>query len=304
MTRSRLTYVILLVLLVYPALTLIDAYGHGTGPSLIGRPVSVQDEQFSDNTVTTDQVITISGKVESRLDRVIKLSPYIYVTPAVVIEQPEGSRVIERQGHQYPLSIIYPPYRDHSTWYFRVEHDLPNPLILGPGESIDYEIKVYPRKAGTYHVHSYFVADNAYLSRGETVEVTGEALPTFEEVTQLYLPLAAGAVAVTALTLYAIRRVGAEAGREKALRICFAIKCSYETAWASGVSFWLVASFAYLYPLERTYVTSLAVTATLAAITFGGYVTAVSKRRTRQRLFGIGTSAATVIFYLALGYMR
>ncbi|MGH9877212.1 MAG: hypothetical protein ACRD5H_06200, partial [Nitrososphaerales archaeon] len=37
---------------------------------------------------------------------------------------------------------------------------------------------------------------------------------------------------------------------------------------------------------------------------FGGYVTAVSIRRTRQRLFGIGTSAATVIFYLALGYMR
>jgi len=112
--------------------------------------------------------------------------------------------------------------------------------------------------------------------------------------------LAAGAAALAALTLYAIRVICAEAAREKALRICFSIKCSYETTWLSGLSFWLVASSTYLYHLERTYAVALAVTVALAAITFGGYMATVSTRRTPKRLFGIGTSAATVVFYVAL----
>lgn len=305
MTRSYLTYVIIATLLVIPTLVIMDAYGHGPGTSLFSRPVIVQNEQFSDDSVTTDQVITITGQVQNRKDTRIELSLSVYVTPVVVVELPDGSRFNDLQRYQYPLVLIYPPYKDHSTWYFRVEHNLPNPTILGPGENANYEMKLYPRKAGTYHVHTYFVEDYAaYIARGQTIEVTGEEVPTFEEIAQLYLPLSVGAGALTALALYGMRGVPAESVRERTIGICFAIKASYETTWLSGVSFWLVASSTYLYALERTYAMSIAMTAVLAAITFGGYMTALSTRRARQRLFGIGTSAATLIFYLALGNLR
>lgn len=300
MARSNLSYVIILSLLVISGLTLIDAFGHGPGPSLFSRPITVQDEQFSDNSISTTQLVIISGKVESRLDKEVKLSPYIYVTPKVAIERPDDSSVIDLQAYPYLLNQIFPPYRDHSTWYFSVENSLPNPLILGPEESVPYEIKLYPRKAGMYHVHSYFVSsDGAYLGRGQTVEVTGDSVPTFEEITQFYVPLAGGGAALAVLTLYSMRGVPAGSMREKAIRICFAIKASYETTWVLGIAFWLAAASTYLLTLERTYVTSVALTLILAAITSGGYAAALSMRRS-QRLFAIATSAATVIFYLAL----
>lgn len=274
-----------LLLIIVPSASV--AYGHGVSTGIMGRPVVVDYEQVSDQSVTTDDVVIISGQFVSRSDKETKLLPYIYVTHDALLPQ-----------HTNLLAIIYPPLKDQSTWYFRVEHSMPNPVVVGPGESIDYEMKIYPLKAGSYHVHTFFLADyGPGLSRGWTMIVTGQTMPTAGEITQLYLPLAFGVAAISALTLLAFRRIHAQTADEKAIRIYYIIKSSYETVWLSGVVFWLTTA---TYLTAEKYGVVVVMTAGLAAITIGGYVAAGAKSRKVQRLFAMGTSAATVALYLTL----
>ncbi len=56
-----------------------NAYGHNV--QISGRePIRIDDERFSDQTVRTDEIITIIGSISNVSDRPYELSPGIFVT--------------------------------------------------------------------------------------------------------------------------------------------------------------------------------------------------------------------------------
>ncbi len=120
--RPYLAVLPILMMIVVPSAAGI-AYGHGIQSGPVGRPIRIDNEQFSDNTVTTDDVVIITGEIRSVVDRPVKLVPHIYVDHDAV---PPYTNV---------LATIYPPLKNQSIWYFRVEHNLPNPTVLGPRET-------------------------------------------------------------------------------------------------------------------------------------------------------------------------
>lgn len=167
-----------------PVTNVIQAYGHGIGPSLIARPLGIVSEMFSTNRVTTGDFILITGEVENHLDSPISLSPHIFASR--VQSFPEGTVTTRRPPQDELLDIVYPPARDQSTMLFRVTHNLSNPVIVEPGKTVSYEIKVYPLKAGTFHIHALFLSDySKYIGRGQTVFISGENTTTSQEFTQL-----------------------------------------------------------------------------------------------------------------------
>lgn len=270
-----------------------NVYGHGISSGPVGRPARIDNEQFSDNQASTvGGFITIRGTLVSNIMREVEMSPYIVVTPSEAIDA-QGVRHGVPPYHNL-LNFIYPPYRDQSSWYFRMEHSMPSSFVLGPGEGMDYEIRVYPLKAGSYHVHSYFVAkDFAAIGRGQTIIVSGSSAPTAGEFMQLYLPFAIG-VASLALLVLGIMRARARSAREKAARIYFAAKSSFETVWLAGILSWAAAS-PYMYSIDTRFAFAAATAVALALVAAGGYSFAVA--RARQPMLAMATSIATAAFY-------
>jgi hypothetical protein len=130
-----------------------EAYAHGLPISIRGPPVRIDNEQFSRVAVNAggsdgSDIIRITGSVRNVSEQEFKVSPYVFVTPGQFVD----SQGIRHGGgastFYYLVSEIYPPHRDTASWYFAVEHDLPNPLVLEPGGSAEYEIRLYPLKAG------------------------------------------------------------------------------------------------------------------------------------------------------------
>lgn len=291
------------------------AYAHGVPsgfPTGLGTMVRLQSEQFSINTVDMDSnnggVITITGTLQN-LDtqHAVKLIPYISVQSS----NPFGFSYIPILLHSY-----YPIYEDPSSWYFRTESNLTTPFIIHPNEEVGYQIKVYPLKAGLYHIHSFFLSDivrnNHYLdgvAAGQIVSVSGgSSLPTTGEIAQLYLPLAIGAAAIAFMVTKAIK-ITKEKGESRSnrmmrggVRIYFAVKSSLETVWLAGLLSWLVlAAYPTLQPFAETrFVSLLTIIAIIAAITVGGYIAAIAKSRKIQSIAAIGAASATIIFYVLM----
>lgn len=279
----------------------MSAYGHALHSGPLGHPVRIDNEQFSTNRVDTDGFVTIKGTVVNRSEQQFELSPYIFAQRTDVTFSGDSWRG-EVPPYEGPLRVVYPPYRDTSSWYFEVEHSLPSPLVLQSGDRVDFEIKVYPIKAGVYHIHSYFVAEKgAFIGRGQTVVVGGSTAPTNGEIGQLYLPFALGVAAAAVLMPRAVSVSRKSSRAERVARIFFAAKASFETIWLSGVLLWL-STTSYFAPLEARYAFMLLATATLASITFGGYVASIARPRIRYMTFAVGTSAATAVFYFVLAF--
>ena len=244
----------------------------------------------------------MTGTLASLATERIEMSPYIFVTLSEVIDA-NGVRQ-EVPPYYDLLAFIYPPYRDQSSWYFRVEHRLPSSIVLEPGERVDYEIRIYPLKAGAYHVHSFFLSENfPRLGIGQTIIVTGSGAPTTGEITQLYLPLALGLASFAILMLRVMqisRKTSAHFTREKVARVYFAAKSSFETVWLAGVLFWLASAMPYLPAIEARCAFVLSASAALAAIIVAGYASAIIMPKTRHLAFAMATSAITAAFYFAL----
>lgn len=296
-----MSVLLILSLTSLPAIYLLDAYGHGVSSGPVGRPVRIDNEQFSTNRIDTDGFVTITGSLKSVSEQQFKLSPYILVERADWVYS-EGAWRGQMPPFHDLLITTYPPYRDVASWYFEVEHSLAGPITLQSGDQIDFEIRAYPLKSGIYHVHSYFISDEArFWGRGQTIVVTGSAVPTAGEVTQLYLPFAIGLAAGTILILQAASVSRKQNRLERTVRIFFAAKSSFETAWLSGVLFWL-ATTSYISSVETRFVLVLSALAVLASITFGGYAASIVKSRTRHLKFAVGTSVATAAFYFILTF--
>lgn len=291
------------VLLLSFAYPVSSAYGHVavTGPR--GLPVRIDNEQFSERVSTEGGVVTITGTlVNVGTDR-IEMSPYIAVTPSEVIDA-EGRHLDGVPPYYELLRFIYPPYRDQSSWYFRVDHSLSSSsVVLEPGEKIDYHVKIYPLKAGAYHVHSFFLSEKfPRLGIGQTIMVTGSSAPTTGEMTQLYLPFAIGAATFAVLMLRVVRisKQGAHSNRERIVRAYFAAKSSFETVWLAGVLFWLTMWASYLYPIGERFTFALSASAALAIIIILGYASVLTLSKARQSIFAATASGTTAAFYIAL----
>jgi hypothetical protein len=210
------------------------------------------------------------------------------------------------------LRAFYPLYNDPANWYFRVEYNVTTPIVLKPGEQLNYEIRAYPLKAGTYHIHTFLVSDDRltynkhmaqFIARGQTVVVTGSSMPTIGEVTQLYLPFTIGTATLSFLIIRA-RKIAKEnqLGKvQKGIRIYFAAKAAIETVWISGLIFWLViAAYSILYPLETRLLTVLSMITIIAVITTGSYAAVIAKSQKVQRVVAIATAGASAAFCFLL----
>jgi len=245
--------------------------------------------------VHTGGVIIINGTLKNLTpNQEFSLSPHISIDTA----NPFGSFDI----NGFPRSY-YALEDSKESWYFRME-SRPNPIILKPGEKIDYEIRLYPLKAGIYHVHSYFIRNDGHdgIARGETVQVTGSTMTTTGEVVGFYLPLSIGAASMIILSLKA-RKAANELGFgriRKGIKMYFAVKASVEVIWLSGLLVWLImVAYSVLQPFETRLISLVLITTILAAITVSSYITTISKAKLQNFLATI-TAAASAIFYFFL----
>ena len=78
--------VLLLLLSFADALDNNEAYGHAISRGITGPPVRIDNEQFSDNKISTDGVIKITGSVVNISEQKFELSPYIFVTKGELVD--------------------------------------------------------------------------------------------------------------------------------------------------------------------------------------------------------------------------
>jgi hypothetical protein len=282
-------YILSILLIIIIVTT--NVYGHVTSGLLVSRPVRIEDEDFSAQETTVGNFVVITGKlVHLYPDKEHKLSPYILVdySPA------KDSFLADLNRFLYDY---YPLYKNPASWYFKIESNLPNPTILKPNEKRDFEIKIYPLKAGTYHVHSMFFTDiGGYWGPGMTIIVTGSDAPTLGEITQLYLPFIFGVASATLLSLKA-RNVMRHGIRNSIIRLYFLIKSSVETIWLSGLILWFGFTGLSIYSYEE-YTVMLSLTIFLISITILGYASAIA--RSKHKWFVISASIASIVFYTTL----
>ncbi|MGH9993004.1 MAG: methane monooxygenase/ammonia monooxygenase subunit B [Nitrososphaera sp.] len=126
------------------------AEGHGVQAQLQGRFVRIIDETFTDNTLKTGDELTVSGKLESLVNRPLRAW----------------------------LSLFSESANAGNRWEF-LERDPPGNIFdIPPGAVVDYSITVKALEPATYHVHTQLNIEHVGpgLGRGETVFVTGPAI--------------------------------------------------------------------------------------------------------------------------------
>lgn len=135
----------------------------------------------------------MTGSVRNVSDTPYELSPGVFATPH------------ETDPFEPLLDSIY---GNRADWYFTIEHATPDPLILGPGETSSYEIRVQPLKKGIYHIHSYFKSEQglSFMARGSTINAEGPDAATAGEIREFYFPIAGGLAAIAVLAVMAKRR--------------------------------------------------------------------------------------------------
>ena len=113
---------------VFIPLNIRDAYPHGVGESFRPPSVKLDSEQFSDQTVETGGVFKISGTLVSVVSsQEFRLSPYVSVDT--------GNPFYPLDLNGFPR-LYYPLHDSTDSWYFRIESNLPNPIVLKPGEKL------------------------------------------------------------------------------------------------------------------------------------------------------------------------
>jgi methane/ammonia monooxygenase subunit B len=126
------------------------ASAHGVQAQLQSRFVRIDNEQFSDQTLTTGEDLTVSGELTSLVNRPLR-------------------------GW---LSLFSESSNAGNRWEFLARDPPGNIFDLAPGQTIPYSITVRALEPGTYHVHTQLNVEHVGpgLGRGATVSVTGEPI--------------------------------------------------------------------------------------------------------------------------------
>ena len=126
------------------------ADAHGVQAQLQSRFVRIDNEQFSDNTLNTGETLTVTGQLESLVNRPLRAW----------------------------LSLFSESSNAGNRWEFLSRDPPGNIFDIPPGETVDYSITVKALEPGTYHVHTQLNVEHVGpgLGRGQTVNVNGDAL--------------------------------------------------------------------------------------------------------------------------------
>jgi methane/ammonia monooxygenase subunit B len=138
MAMSIMTYVL-------PA-----ADAHGVQAQLQSRFVRIDNEQFSDQTLTTGEDLTVTGELRSLVNRPLRAW----------------------------LSLFSESANAGNRWEFLSRDPPGNIFDIPPGATIPYSMTVRALEPGTYHVHTQLNVESVGpgLGRGATVNVTGETI--------------------------------------------------------------------------------------------------------------------------------
>ena len=153
MIKSALAVTIAIVIVMSTAVTLIpieDAEGHGVQAQLQSRFVRIDNEQFSDQTLSTGEDLTVTGELTSLVNRPLRAW----------------------------LSLFSESANAGNRWEFLARDPPGNIFDIPPGATIPYSITVRALEPGTYHVHTQLNVEHVGpgLGRGATVSVTGEPI--------------------------------------------------------------------------------------------------------------------------------
>ncbi|MDQ3851683.1 MAG: methane monooxygenase/ammonia monooxygenase subunit B [Thermoproteota archaeon] len=127
-----------------------SASAHGVQAQLQSRFVRIDNEQFSDQTLSTGEDLTVSGELTSLVNRPLRAW----------------------------LSLFSESSNAGNRWEFLARDPPGNIFDIPPGSTIPYSITVRALEPGTYHVHTQLNIESVGpgLGRGQTVSVTGEAI--------------------------------------------------------------------------------------------------------------------------------
>jgi len=126
------------------------ADAHGVQAQLQSRFVRIDNEQFSDNTLQTGEELTVSGELNSLVNR-------------------------DLRGW---LSLFSESENAGNRWEFLARDPPGNIFDIPAGGTVPYAITVLALEPATYHVHTQLNVEHIGpgLGRGQTVVVTGEGI--------------------------------------------------------------------------------------------------------------------------------
>jgi methane/ammonia monooxygenase subunit B len=126
------------------------ASAHGVQAQLQSRFVRIDNEQFSDQTLTTGEDLTVTGELTSLVNRPLRAW----------------------------LSLFSESSNAGNRWEFLARDPPGNIFDIPPGATIPYSITVRALEPATYHVHTQLNVEHVGpgLGRGATVSVTGEPI--------------------------------------------------------------------------------------------------------------------------------
>jgi methane/ammonia monooxygenase subunit B len=126
------------------------ASAHGVQAQLQSRFVRIDNEQFSDQTLSTGEDLTVTGELTSLVNRPLRAW----------------------------LSLFSESSNAGNRWEFLARDPPGNIFDIPPGATIPYSLTVRALEPGTYHVHTQLNVESIGpgLGRGQTVSVTGEAI--------------------------------------------------------------------------------------------------------------------------------
>ncbi len=126
------------------------ASAHGVQAQLQSRFVRIDNEQFSDQTLTTGEDLTVTGELTSLVNRPLRAW----------------------------LSLFSESSNAGNRWEFLARDPPGNIFDIPPGATVPYSITVRALEPATYHVHTQLNVEHVGpgLGRGATVSVTGEPI--------------------------------------------------------------------------------------------------------------------------------
>src|SRR5215210_7485006 len=139
------------VMLLYIAFAFIPvAEGHGVQAQLQSRFVRIQDEAFSAQTLQTGDEITVSGELQSLVNRPLRAW----------------------------ISLFSESTNAGNRWEFTSRDPPGNVFELQPQATIPYTVTAKALEPGVYHVHTQLnvATVGPGLGPGQTVQVTGPAI--------------------------------------------------------------------------------------------------------------------------------
>src|ERR671911_1647674 len=153
MIKSALAVTIAIVIVMSTAVTLIpieDAEGHGVQAQLQSRFVRIQDEAFSAQTLQTGDELTVTGELQSLVNRPLRAW----------------------------ISLFGESTNAGNRWEFVARDPPGNVFEIPPQATIPYELRAKALEPGIYHVHTQLniAGVGPGLGPGQTVQVSGEAI--------------------------------------------------------------------------------------------------------------------------------